>query len=57
MRSGKTKLLRVLAARERREERDAKREARRRFKAERRAASAIRGGLSGDGVGERQHAP
>jgi hypothetical protein len=57
MRSGKTKLLRVLAARERREERDAKREARRRFKAERRAAPASRGGLSGDGVGERQHAP
>lgn len=57
MRSGKTKLLRVLAARERREERDAKREARRRSKTERQAASASRGGLSGDGAGERQHAP
>jgi hypothetical protein len=43
MRSGKTKLLRVLAARERRQERDAKREARRQLKAERRAASASRG--------------
>jgi hypothetical protein len=51
MRGGKTKLLRTLAARERREERYAKRKTRRRLRAERRAAAPeSRSGESGDGV-------
>lgn len=37
MPTGKTKLLRAIAAQERRQEREAKREARRRLRAERRA--------------------
>jgi hypothetical protein len=37
MPAGKTKLVRAIAAHERRQERDAKREARRRLRAERRA--------------------